>query len=86
MDEVGGLSSMRCNEAKLKKLIMQPNYQVELKGQEKRHIDDLIIISLLQIVRLQLKLRELIGDIVFYNVAPNIAHKDQNILGHFLIK
>jgi len=41
IDEVGSHGSTWLDEAKLKKLITQPEYQVELKGQEKRHINDL---------------------------------------------
>jgi len=41
IDEVGSHGSIWHNEAKLKKLITQPEYQVELKGQEKRRIDNL---------------------------------------------
>jgi len=40
IDEVGGHGSIWRDEAKLKKLITQPDYQIELKGQEKRHVDD----------------------------------------------
>jgi len=40
IDEVGGHGSIWRNESKLKKLITQPDYQVELKGQEKGHVND----------------------------------------------
>jgi len=82
IDEVGSHGSIWRNEAKLKKLITQPEYQVELKGA----LMILIIISLQQIARLQLRLRELTGAIVSYNVAPNIATKSQITLGLFLTK
>jgi len=40
IDEVSGSASVWLDEAELKKLITQPEYQVELKCQEKRHVDD----------------------------------------------
>jgi len=40
IDEVAGHGSIWRDEAELKKLITQPEYQVKLKCQEKRHVDD----------------------------------------------
>jgi len=45
IDEVWSHDSIWHHEAKLKKLITQPEYQVELKGQEKRCVDDIYIFT-----------------------------------------
>jgi len=73
IDEVGGSGSIWRDEAKLKKLITQPEYQVKLKCQEKRHVDDYNNFIFTTNCETPIKIEGTDRRYCVYNVIPNIT-------------